>query len=191
MNFAELKEQPPKVDDKTKSIIQDFLRFAARHIGLKDLPKIKLYSDPKLASSRRSFGGYMGGRIELNVGNRHIMDVLRTLAHEMVHYKQDTMGVLGPDSGKDGSEHENEANAKAAVIMRLWGKMNPELFQHAALIAESTTKKMIHDIADRKGIPWDDEPSFLQLTKRLTGKEHLDDLNSKQLKKVYNHLKNL
>jgi hypothetical protein len=137
MNFAELKERKPQVDDKTKSIIQDFLKFAARHVGLKNLPKIKLYSDPKLASSRRSFGGYMGGRIELNVGNRHIMDVLRTLAHELVHYKQDIMGVLRPDSGEDGSEHENEANAKAAVIMRLWGKMNPELFQHAALLAEA------------------------------------------------------
>jgi hypothetical protein len=137
MNFKELKEKPPRVDDETKSIIQNFLRFASKHIKLNDLPKIKLYSDPKLASSRRSFGGYMGGRIELNVGNRHIMDVLRTLAHELVHYKQDSMGVLTPDSGEDGSEHENEANAKAAVIMRLWGKMNPELFQHAALLAES------------------------------------------------------
>jgi len=137
MNFKELKEKPPRVDDETKSIIQNFLKFASKHIKLDDLPKIKLYSDPKLASARRSFGGYMGGRIELNVGNRHIMDVLRTLAHELVHYKQDSMGVLTPDSGEDGSEHENEANAKAAVIMRLWGKMNPELFQHAALLAEA------------------------------------------------------
>ncbi|NCZ83780.1 MAG: hypothetical protein EBX64_11705 [Betaproteobacteria bacterium] len=101
------------------------------------------------------------------------------------------MGVLRSDSGEDGSEHENEANAKAAVIMRLWGKMNPELFQHAALLAESTTKNMIHDLADRKGIPWDDEPSFLRMTKRLTGKEHLDDLDQEQLDKVYTHIKNL
>jgi hypothetical protein len=90
---------------------------------------------------RKSFGGYMGDRIELNIGNRHIMDVLRTMAHELVHYKQDLDGVLHKDSGKDGSEHENEANAKAAVIMRLWGKMNPELFQHAALLAEAWSKK--------------------------------------------------
>lgn len=191
MNFKELKEKPPSIDEETKDIIQNFLKFTSRHIGLTDLPKIKLFSDPKLASARRSFGGYMGGRIELNIGNRHIMDVLRTLAHELVHYKQDSMGVLRPDSGEDGSEHENEANAKAAVVMRLWGKMNPELFQHAALLAESKTKKMIHDLADRKGIPWDNEPSFLKLTKRLTGKEHLDDLDADQLQKVYDHLQNV
>ena len=46
-------------------------------------------------------------------------------------------------------------------------------------------------MADRKGVKWDDEPSFLRLTKRLTGKEHLDDLNQDELVKVRDHLKNL
>ena len=190
MKFQELKDEPVK-DKGIENIVASFINFASRHIGLKDAPRLKLINNPKQASELRSFGGYMDGRIQINIANRHIMDVLRTLAHEMVHFKQDTLGVLGPDSGKDGSEHENEANAKAAVIMRLWGKMNPDLFQHAALIAESTTKKMIHDLADRKGIPWDNEPSFLKLTKRLTGKEHLDDLNADQLQKVYDHLQNV
>lgn len=191
MKFEDLKVRE-NTDQNLQNIVQDFVSFASRHIGFKEPPRIKLIKDPKLASMRKSFGGYMpGGRIEINVGNRHIMDVLRTLAHEMVHYKQDMAGELNPNSGEDGSDEENEANAKAAVVMRLWGKMNPDLFQHAALIAESTTKKMIHDLADRKGIPWDNEPSFLKLTKRLTGKEHLDDLNADQLQKVYDHLQNV
>lgn len=191
MKFEDLKVRE-NTDQNLQNIVQDFVSFASRHIGFKEPPRIKLIKDPKLASMRKSFGGYMpGGRIEINVGNRHIMDVLRTLAHEMVHYKQDMAGELNPNSGEDGSDEENEANAKAAVVMRLWGKMNPDLFQHAALIAESTTKKMIHDLADRKGIPWDNEPSFLKLTKRLTGKEHLDDLDADQLQKVYDHLQNV
>ena len=191
MKFTELTSQATSLDPDSQAIIEDFIKFVAKHIGLTDLPRIKLVKDPRQARIQASFGGYMDGRIQINVGNRHIMDVLRTLAHELVHYKQDTMGVLTPDSGKDGSEHENEANAKAAVVMRLWGKMHPQLFQHAAFIAESTTKKMIHDLADEKGIPWDDEPSFLKLTKRLTGKEHLDDLDADQLQKVYDHLQNV
>jgi hypothetical protein len=81
-----------------------------------------------------------GGGIEINIGNRHIMDVLRTLAHEMVHHKQDVAGQLNDRSGEDGSPEENEANAKAAVIMRLWGKMNPELFQRASILAEQWSK---------------------------------------------------
>lgn len=137
MRFNELTEEPIR-DDGSLSIIKAFVDFACDRIGLDRPPKIKLIRDPKLASERRSFGGYMpGGGIEITIGNRHIMDVLRTLAHEMVHHKQDVDGRLHDGSGKDGSEHENEANAKAAVVMRLWGKMNPELFQKAALLAES------------------------------------------------------
>ena len=43
------------------------------------------------------------------------------------------------------------------------------------------TTQDIHDLADSKGILWDNEPSFLKLTKHLTGKEHLDDLDQDQL----------
>jgi hypothetical protein len=141
MRFNELTEEPIR-DDGSLSIIKAFVDFACDRIGLDRPPQIKLIRDPKLASERRSFGGYMpGGGIEITIGNRHIMDVLRTLAHEMVHHKQDVDGRLHDGSGKDGSEHENEANAKAAVVMRLWGKMNPELFQKAALLAEGWSKK--------------------------------------------------
>jgi hypothetical protein len=141
MRFNELTEEPSK-DDGSLPIIKAFVDFACDRIGLERPPKIKLVRNPKLASQRRSFGGYMpGGGIEITIGNRHIMDVLRTLAHELVHHKQDVDGRLNDDSGKDGSEHENEANAKAAIVMRLWGKMNPELFQRAALLAESQIRQ--------------------------------------------------
>jgi hypothetical protein len=57
--------------------------------------------------------------------------------------------------------------------------------------AEGITQSTIHKLADRKGVKWDDEPSFLKLTKRLTGKEHLDDLDQDELAKVKDHLDNL
>ncbi len=154
MRLTEFNSKPVEDDDSTE-IIKDFVQFASRRLGLDKQPKIKLIRDPKSASVRRSFGGYMPGQysIEINIGNRHIMDVLRTLAHEMVHYKQDLNNELNVDSGKDGSPQENEANAKAAVIMRLWGKMNPELFQHAALLAEAWSAKYKRSIncANPKG----------------------------------------
>ena len=55
-------------------------------------------------------------------------------------------------------------------------------------IHENITPDTIHKLADRKGVKWDNEPSFLQLTKRLTGKEHLDDLDQTELNKVKQHL---
>jgi hypothetical protein len=55
-------------------------------------------------------------------------------------------------------------------------------------INESLTPKDIHSLADSKGVKWDNEPSFLKLTKRLTGLEHLDDLDQAGLQKVKQHL---
>ena len=63
---------------------------------------------------------------------------------------------------------------------------NNELYQQG--VAEGLTPSIIHKLADRKGIKWDNEPSFLKLTKRLTGKEHLDDLDQTELQKVKQNL---
>jgi hypothetical protein len=46
----------------------------------------------------------------------------------------------------------------------------------------------IHKLADFVGIPWDNDPDFLDLTASLTGKEHLDDLDQDELETVYRHL---
>jgi hypothetical protein len=46
----------------------------------------------------------------------------------------------------------------------------------------------IHKLADKKGVKWDNEPNFLKLTKDLTGKEHLDDLDQSGLNKVKDYL---
>jgi hypothetical protein len=195
MKFLELTDKP-RPDDGSEPIIKAFVDFTSQKLGLAEPPEIKLHRNPKLASQRRSFGSYTpGAGIEINIGNRHIMDVLRTLAHEMVHFKQFVTGELEPDSGRDGSDQENEANAKAAVVMRLWAKMNPELFQHATILAESQknrlTPKHIHKIADKKGIKWDDEPAFLKLTRRVAGHRYLDDLDQDGLFKMKNYLDRL
>jgi hypothetical protein len=58
-------------------------------------------------------------------------------------------------------------------------------------VAEGVTPATIHKLADRKGVKWDNEPDFLRLTKRLTGKEHLDDLDPAGLQKVKRHLDGL
>ena len=107
------------------------MRFAAEDLELKSLPKFDFVFDSKGSVERKSFGGYMPGEeyITITVKNRHINDVLRTLAHELVHYKQDLDNDLEDDeAGSTGSPQENEANARAAVILRNWGKKHPKYF---------------------------------------------------------------
>lgn len=110
--------------------IIDFLRFTCKNLGLDSIPKITLVDNKISNDQSNSFAAYSPNKktIVLFVKHRHIMDVLRSLCHEMVHYRQDLQGELGPKSGMTGSDHENEANAVAGQIMRKYGKIHPELF---------------------------------------------------------------
>jgi hypothetical protein len=115
----------------TYKILLDFIRFAAKDLELDSLPKFDFRFDNSKSLQHKSFGGYQPGaeHITITVKNRHIMDVCRTLAHELVHYSQDLKSELdSDDAGATGSPQENEANARAAVIMRNWGKRNPNFF---------------------------------------------------------------
>jgi hypothetical protein len=111
-------------------LLKEFVGYCKKYLKLKSLPPLKMSYDPTTAESRRSFGGYDPNNksIELSVANRHQADVFRTLAHELVHYKQDIQNRLTPESGQTGHAHENEANAAAAIMMRNFAQMRPEMF---------------------------------------------------------------
>ena len=113
---------------KAAKIIRSFIEFAANELQLNDLPKFYFFTDTDFSVKHSSFGGYGNGTIYVMVTNRHINDVLRSTAHEMVHYRQDIEGRIKNDSGDTGSAIENEANYMAGIIMREWGKMHPNLF---------------------------------------------------------------
>lgn len=121
----------------TFTILHDFIRFAAKHLELDSLPKFDFVFDNGRSIEQKSFGGYAPGHehITITVKNRHIMDVCRTLAHELVHYKQDLNKELEDENaGSTGSPQENEANAEAAVIMRNFGKAFPDMFGKEAIV---------------------------------------------------------
>jgi len=120
----------------TYAILHDFIRFAAEDLELKSLPKFEFAFDNKRSLSHKSFGGYAPGaeHITITVKNRHINDVCRTLAHEMVHFSQDLKKELeDDDAGATGSPQENEANARAAIILRKWGQKHPDYFDKEAI----------------------------------------------------------
>lgn len=111
-----------------RMMISKFFPIAIKELNLKNLPKIDLAKTLQISPQRSSFGGYdpNSKSIRLALENRHPNDFLRTLAHELVHYWQDTRGELLSNSGETGSDQENQANAVAGVIMRKFNERHPE-----------------------------------------------------------------
>ena len=119
-------------NNKKNEIINRFIQETLDYLGVDDDDiVITISQDPTEAAEMCSFGKYTPSNGELRVValNRNLGDVLRTLAHELVHYKQFKEDRLYEGAGGDGSEIENEANAEAAIIMRRFGKENPIIFE--------------------------------------------------------------
>jgi putative chitinase len=123
-------------DSTDNNIVQDFIQHVTTELGIDPVPEIHLHTDPEWSKHNQSFGRYDPESHTLNVSmpNRHVMDVLRTVAHELVHCSQNQQhGQLPDDAGETGSRWENDANARAGVIMRDWANSHPEHFAHDAL----------------------------------------------------------
>ena len=119
----------PTTKTQFDAILKRFITFVKSQLALTyDIPII-LVDDAEFAKTIRAFGEISNKNIvHISIINRHPMDILRTVAHEYVHYKQHV--ELGPNRGSShaGSSRENQANAKAGELMRKYGELHPELF---------------------------------------------------------------
>ena len=125
-----------KLDDKSrKELLGKFVQYAFKKLGINKTPSVVLNHNDTYASNARSFGQFIPSenKIVVVAANRNLADILRTLGHELVHCKQMEDGRITTGNvrmaGKDGSELENEANARAAVLMREFGRDNPNIFE--------------------------------------------------------------
>ena len=115
-------------DNKSHGVVIKFVNHCKKKLQLPSIPTITLVD----RIGDQTFGQYntLKKDITIQLADRHIVDVLRTLAHELVHYKQGHMNPAAELDGRDGSEHENQANALAGKLMRQFGKRYPKLYEN-------------------------------------------------------------
>ena len=122
-----------KLNESQTATIGEFIKYAIKNLAIKNPPRnLTLSYNNDHAKSKRSFGYFepASNKIWVYVKNRNMADILRTLAHELVHRRQAELGMLDDMSGETGSVIENEANAKAGVILRDFGKINNSIYEH-------------------------------------------------------------
>jgi hypothetical protein len=121
-----------KLTESQTATLGEFIKYAIKNLGIQKPPSgLTLSYDTNAARERSTFGTFNpeNDKIWLYVGNRNMADILRTLAHELVHRKQDEDGRIDYESGETGSEIENEANAQAGILLRNFGKLNKQIYQ--------------------------------------------------------------
>ena len=112
--------------------LNTFIDFCCDKLEISQKPSLK-FKEPTDQGEQPSFAAYAPGSKEVMVmsKNRHPMDIFRSVAHELVHHKQNEEGRIGKDVAKEGatgSDIENEANSRAGELMRWFGKANPQCF---------------------------------------------------------------
>ena len=112
--------------------LNSFIDFCCDKLSISEKPRLK-FKEPHDQGEQPSFAAYSPGSREVHVmsKNRHPMDIFRSVAHELVHHKQNEEGRIGKDVAKEGatgSDIENEANSRAGELMRWYAKANPQCF---------------------------------------------------------------
>jgi hypothetical protein len=126
MSLLGKRKGRPTTKIQFDAILKRFIVFLKRELRLTyDVPYI-LIDDADFAKNKKTFGMMNDQFIYVSIINRHPMDILRTFAHEVIHYKQVMEGKKM--SSLPGGVIENQANAKAGEIMRKYGQLYPELF---------------------------------------------------------------
>jgi hypothetical protein len=127
--------ESPDINQDIRQVLQPFIDSCVEYLGIEQAPKIILKRDPEWTRRNGTFGQFdpETRSVTLAVSGRHVLDILRTLAHELTHSRQNELADMPVDAGETGSPYEDEANAKAGQIMRHWVDQYPEFFKDAPL----------------------------------------------------------
>jgi Zn-dependent peptidase ImmA (M78 family) len=109
--------------------LKEFIAFCRANLDYKKPAKVIVSDDHAKAVHIKAMAAYFPDKNFIWVlrGKRLRADWYRSLAHELVHHAQRERG--DQLDGTDGSDCENEANGKAGVFLRAWGREHPTIFE--------------------------------------------------------------
>lgn len=120
-----------KESNSRLQLIDNFISFVQESLGIEELPTIEFDTNVANAKEKRTMATYNPNEnhIWLYEGTRTMADLLRSLAHEMVHHRQNEEGRLYEGAGEAGTDIENEANSLAGVMLRNYGQLNQDIYE--------------------------------------------------------------
>jgi Zn-dependent peptidase ImmA (M78 family) len=117
------------LSDEKKKKLQEFVKFVKKELGLETVPTIAILNGRGELKTTANYDYTKKNKIiKVNSKNRALVDVMRSLAHELVHHKQYEQGRLDVKPPDIGGEIEDEANAKAGQYIKMFSKMDETIY---------------------------------------------------------------
>jgi len=104
----------------------DFINFCADELPINGNFNVHIVGDRSRHDISTTAAYHRGKNILKVYGkDRALVDILRSIAHELTHLMQDESEMLIGVIQDAGGDIENEANAKAGELIKLYAKSHP------------------------------------------------------------------
>lgn len=111
--------------------IEKFVDWTCRRLHIKNKPQIELSTDSEEAQDNHHTGAHRTdtNHVWVYVKNRNLVDILRTVFHELVHVRQGELGMIKPGDSYPGSPIEVMADMLAGKYIKIYGEKHHYIFQ--------------------------------------------------------------
>lgn len=115
-------------DDKKKKL-NEFVKFVKGELSIDKMPTISIQNGRGELRTTANYDYTKENKIiKVNGKNRALVDIMRSVAHELVHHKQFEQGRLEKKPPDIGGEIEDEANAKAGQFIKMYSKKDNSIY---------------------------------------------------------------
>ena len=118
------------LNDDKKDKLNSFVKFVKKELEIEKVPTISIQANRDGLKTTAHYDYTKENKIVRVYGkNRALVDIMRSVAHELVHHKQFEEGRLdGPQPPDIGGEIEDDAIAKAGQYIKMYAKIDPTIY---------------------------------------------------------------
>jgi hypothetical protein len=119
------------VDGNIEQEVAKFVEWTAKKLNLQKVPTVELSMDTEEAQTNHHTGGHIMGddNIWVYAKNRNLVDILRTVFHELVHVRQGELDMIDAGDSYPGSPIEAMADMLSGKYIKIYGEKNHHIFQ--------------------------------------------------------------
>lgn len=117
------------LNDRQKEKLTEFVKFVKKELDIKHVPTVVILNKRETLKTTANYDYAKENKIIKVYGkNRLLVDIMRSIGHELTHHKQWEDGKLKIKPPDIGHKIENEANAKAGELIKLYAKRVPTIY---------------------------------------------------------------